>query len=68
MEQELHWYAFTFQSGNATGSVYRGFPQQLVTVPRIETAKTVANMPPNSVLIGLAYLGLMSHEVVTNLE
>lgn len=68
MDQELHWYAFTFQSGNATGSVYRGFPQPLVTLPRIETAKASARVPPKSVLIGLAYLGLMSHEVFTSLE
>lgn len=62
---KLHFYAFSFtDSGTAgvtrTASVYVGYPDKLVTVPRINDAKVKAGVGPNAVLIGLGYMGRMT--------
>ena len=73
LEEKLHWYAlsFTFQNGATMGNActYTGYPEQLVTVPRIEQAKEAAGIrnPKSAVLIGLSYMGYMTHAEVTTL-
>ncbi|MCL4723299.1 MAG: hypothetical protein KJZ90_03410 [Rhodocyclaceae bacterium] len=74
MSEKRHWYAlsFNYQGRGAMGHActYMGYAEQLVTVPRIESAKVAAGVPENAnaVLIGLAYLGHMTKDEVTTLE
>ncbi|MBZ0294681.1 MAG: hypothetical protein K8L99_19100 [Anaerolineae bacterium] len=74
MSEKLHWYAlsFNYQDGPRMGHActYMGYPEQLVTVPRIERAKEAASIPnrASAVLIGLAYLGYMTKTEVTTLD
>lgn len=66
--RKLHFYAFSFSGTclkkgvSATASAYVGFPNQLVTVPRIQSAKKSAGVTEDSVLTGLAYMGHMTLE------
>jgi hypothetical protein len=73
MGEKLHWFALSFdfkdglQQGNAC--TYMGYPEQLVTVPRINRAKQAAGIPSgaSAVLIGLSYMGLMTKTEVETL-
>jgi len=74
MSEKLHWFAlsFNYQDGMRSGHActYMGYPEQLVTVPRIERAKGAAGIPERAtaVLIGLAYLGYATKDELTTLE
>ncbi len=57
-----HYFAFSFVHGDATASVYIGYPDQKVSIPRLQAAKLEANMPTDAVLVGLGYMGFMSTE------
>ncbi len=64
-QEKFYWYALSFSwagnthrgAENQMGCVYKGFKTNIVTVPRITKAKDDANMPTDSVLIGLSYMG-----------
>lgn len=58
--EQLHYFALSFVHGPATGSVYVGYPDQKVSVPRLNAAKKAVEMPHDAVLIGLGYMGYMS--------
>lgn len=67
----LHWYSFSFffsvkGGGSGYASVYQGFPDALVTIPRIERAKKSADIPDGAtaVLLAATYMGLMTLEEV----
>ena len=62
-----HYFAFSFVHNNISGSVYIGYPEQKVTVPRINAAKVAALMPADSVLVGLGYMGYMTNAEVNGL-
>lgn len=47
-------------------STYVGYDDQLVTLPRMNAAKSGAEIPPNATLINLAYLGYMTHDQFMN--
>lgn len=57
-----HYFAFSFVHGDLTASVYIGYPDQKVSIPRLQAAKLEANMPKDAVLVGLGYMGFMSTE------
>lgn len=64
-----HWYALTFIHGAAGtvihGCVYLGYPNQLLTLPRIASAKEQAQMPPDAVLLNASYMGFATKEEIT---
>lgn len=67
MTKKLYYYAFAFtwtsNGQNFTASVYIGYPERLVTVPRIQEAKRQAEAPSDAVMIELSYMGYMTPEV-----
>ena len=67
-----HFYAFAFQyvSGTVQGtsSTYVGYDDQIVTLPRINTAKSGAGVPATAALIGLSYLGYMTEDDFKNTQ
>lgn len=67
-DELLHYYAFSFVDGSGTGSIYIGFTDNKVTVPRIESAKRDAGMNDDAALIGLGYMGFMTHAEATGLK
>ena len=64
--EKLHFSAFSFmtQLENRTllGSVYIGYPDRNITVPRITDAKVKAHMPAGAVLLSISYMGFMTRE------
>jgi len=61
----LHWYALAFLDSVPSGapmnaSIYMGWPEQLVTKPRIDAAKQGAGVGPGAVLLACCYLGKMT--------
>lgn len=73
MSEKLHYYAlsFNFHDGFRHGHAcaYMGYPEQMVSVPRINEAKQAAGIPKDvsAVLVGLSYMGYMTKEEVTTL-
>jgi len=63
-EPKLHYYAFSFSTGIKSASVYIGWPDQPVTMARIEEARASLNLGV-SVLMGCSYLGHMSPSEMT---
>ena len=63
-EPKLHYYAFSFSSGAKSASVYIGWPDEPVTMAKIEEARAGLNLGP-SVLMGCSYLGHMSPSEMT---
>jgi len=63
-DKPLHYFAFSFQrlypDRSITGSVYMGYSEQLVSIPRLIAAKVAAEMPADAILIGLGYMGFMT--------
>ena len=63
-----HWYAFTFMYSNAVRmcyvytSVYIGYNDRNVTLPRIKAAKLAQGIPESAVLMSVSYLGYMSED------
>jgi hypothetical protein len=66
--EKYHYFAFSFSDVKGVGSVYLGFPEQLVSVKRINIAKEQALMPAHSVLIGLGYMGHMTADEAANFD
>ncbi len=69
MQERLHYFAFSFSNLDENdeqyfGSVYVGFPQQMVSIPRLQAAKEAAGMPLDSVVVGLGYMGWMTKDEV----
>ena len=58
-ESKLHYYAFSFTAGIKSASVYIGWPDQPVTMAKIEEARADLNLGA-SVLVACSYLGHMS--------
>lgn len=61
----LHWYALAFLDQLPSGapvnsSTYIGWPDRLVTKPRIDAAKQGAEVGPGAVLLSCCYLGQMT--------
>ncbi len=61
----LHWYSLTFSdrptpTTERCGSTYTGWPEPLVTKPRIDAAKESAGVGPDAVLMACCYLGQMT--------
>ena len=59
---ELHFFHYVFQKGNMQGSVYLGRKDKNITLARIAYAKKAANMPDESVMLAVCYLGKMTPE------
>jgi len=60
-----HYYSFTFidslpEGGTTHASVYKGYDEQFVSLPRIENAKADAGVSPGAVMLCCAYLGYMT--------
>lgn len=74
MSEKLHYYAFSFNFSDGISHgyacAYMGYPEQLVSVPRINEAKQAAGVPKgeSAVLVGLSYMGYMTKEEVTTLS
>jgi hypothetical protein len=66
--EKLHYFAFSFteMDNNAIrmGSIYTGFLDRNITVPRIRDAKASAGMADTSVLLAVSYLGFMTRAEV----
>lgn len=65
----LHWYSLAFIDSAPSGapihaSTYMGWPEQLVTKPRIDATKRHAGLTPNAVLLSCCYLGNMTRPEV----
>ncbi|MDF2792291.1 MAG: hypothetical protein K0S85_44 [Pseudomonas orientalis] len=61
----LHYYALSFLDITPSGaplnaSTYVGWPEQMVTKPRIDAAKPSAGVGPGAVLLACSYLGEMT--------
>lgn len=65
---QLHYFAFSFVHNNSHASVYIGYNDQKVSIPRISAAKASAEMPADSVLVGLGYMGYMTSDEVAGLS
>lgn len=65
---ELHYFAFSFVHGAIAASVYMGFPDQKISIPRLNAAKKSAGVPFDAVLVGLGYMGYMTSEECSELE
>ncbi len=63
-EAALHWFAWSFQSGNTQASVYIGYPDKTLPIKRIVEAKVAATVPETAVLTAVSYLGFMTPEVM----
>lgn len=63
-DKKYHYYAFSFIDTNGCaitrGSVYIGFEDKSVTVPRINGAKLRAGVGESSVLLSVSYMGYMT--------
>ena len=67
--QKLHYYAFSFSGSNGSVAwVAIGYSDQKVTGPRVNRAKELAGVPPDSVLIGLGYMGHMTSDEMRTLS
>lgn len=66
-EPKLHYYAFSFSSGIKSASVYMGWPDQPVTLAKIEEARADLNLGA-SVLVACSYLGHMTRSEMTGGE
>lgn len=64
LSEKSHWYSFTFMHGNAWGSFYSGLSEKKVTVKVINSQKSNAKMPPDSVLVSFCYMGYMTRSEV----
>ena len=58
----LHWYAMSFRDSGPNGepvtaSTNIGWPDQLITLPRIQEAKKGALVGQNAVMLACSYLG-----------
>lgn len=73
MNEELHWYAlsFSYSTGLSVGyaCTYMGWPDQLLSIPRINDAKKDAlsqvKSSASGVLVGAVYLDYMTKQQVT---
>lgn len=59
-EPKFHYYSFAFAQGNCQASVYIGYDDLGVTLPRIEAAKKSAGTVGAAVLLSCCYLGHMT--------
>lgn len=63
-EPQGHYFAFSFKEMNdnhiTDASVYIGYPDELVTLPRLAAAKEAAGVKQNAVLVSMSYLGMMT--------
>lgn len=61
-----HGYALSFMHpAGATitnACVYLGYPNQLLTLPRLNAAKVQAQVPPDAVLLSANYLGFATRD------
>lgn len=67
---DLHWYSFVFQTTRSDGalqtaSIYMGYPDQKITVGRVQDAKRSSGISPTSVMLGVSYLGFMERKIMT---
>lgn len=53
---KLHWFCFSYSTGTHIGSTYTGYPTKDITMAIIRENKTNADMPLDSVVIGVSYL------------
>lgn len=65
MGTKRHYYAITFIHGKAPGvtgfgTAYVGFPDQLVSRPRLDYARQAAGVSHDAALLGVSYMGHMT--------
>lgn len=61
---KLHWYAFSFVSGDTNASTYTGFSDKKVTVKRINEAREYSKIGDDAVLIAFSYMGYMTKQQI----
>ena len=67
-EPKFHYYSFAFAQGNCQASVYIGYDDFGVTLPKIEAAKKTAGTVGAAVLLSCCYLGHMTRAEMTGGE
>ena len=73
MNNRKHYFALAFYGDDKSGGLahsttYVGFKSKLVTRDRIEKARMLADMSPNSALLAASYLGFMTDEEMFEIE
>lgn len=73
LEPLLHWYSFSYASLSDNGwmqiaCTYTGYPEKRVSKPRIDQNKLNAEVPTNSVLTSVCYLGKMTRSQMLSEE
>lgn len=67
-EPKLHYYSFAFAFGSSQASVYIGYDDMAVTLPRIEAAKKSSGVFGTAVLLSCCYLGHMTNAEMRGVE
>ena len=66
-EPVLHYYSLVYHDDTKTAAVYIGYPEQKITMARIQSGKEQAGVNPNAVLLMASYLGHMTPSEMTGL-
>jgi hypothetical protein len=70
--EKKHWYCFAFVGNSVEDGkerracAYTGYPDKLITLPRIQENEQYAGMKHGAVLLSVSYLGYMTKEQVEN--
>ena len=73
-EEKKHWFCMCFEHTNegdgkltrTIGSVYMGYPNKLITIPRLYEAKQYLEFPKDSAVTSIAYMGFAAKTQIEN--
>lgn len=64
-EPVLHYYCLSFVDGPKQVSLYIGYPDQMITIARLNSGKVQAGVSLASVVLSVSYLGQMTPSEMT---